>query len=47
MLRFFRQEEAGEIEVVLQDPNQNNVHNPNSVRREESKHFRHKREGVS
>ena len=27
----------------LQDPNQSNVDNPNSVRREASKHFRNKK----
>ena len=33
--------------VWLQDPNQSNVDSQNNVRREDSRHFRNRKEGMS
>jgi len=45
-LRFLDQRKQAKLQW-LRDPNQNNVHNLNNIRREATGHCRNKKEGIS
>jgi hypothetical protein len=45
MFKIFKSKKAKM--QLLQDPTQSNVENQNNVRREDSRHFRNQKEGMS